>query len=99
LDGGGGHGQAAGRVETGLEVDPELGRGLGVVAALVGAAALGAGQRAQEAGLGGSQGGAQVKGVGKVCIALGGWPDVLKGAQTRTRSVACWFVWDGCSVG
>ena len=52
-----------------------------MVAALVGAAALGAGQRPQRGGLSGGQGGAQVQGMGQVGIALADRPDVHVAGQ------------------
>jgi hypothetical protein len=52
-----------------------------VVAALVGAAALAAGQGPEQGGLGGGQRGSQVQGVGEVGVAFGGGPDVDVGGQ------------------
>src|SRR5215216_656000 len=75
-DGPGGGAQAAADVQAGLEIDLKLGRELGIVTALVGAATLGAGQRAEEAGLGGGQGGAEVQGMGEVAVAFGAGPHV-----------------------
>src|SRR4029453_18394374 len=52
-----------------------------MVAALVCAAALGAGQRPQQSGLSGGQGGAKVKRMGQVGVALGGGPDIHVAGQ------------------
>jgi hypothetical protein len=52
-----------------------------VVAALVGAAALGAGECSQEGGLGGGQGAAQVQSVGQIGVALGGGADAHLAGQ------------------